>query len=125
MQLDSNGVTPEPKEKLQPARRKRSHASDEFSAQFGAEGLSLKVALPKWAKTVLAVLLAVGLLKSVVVVKAIEIHDRYQQSQIAHNKLVKELAEQIQKEEKKRREAEQESEGAIHMRLFQYHLRQD
>jgi hypothetical protein len=100
---------------------KRPTRSDEFSAQFGAEGLSLKMSLPKWAKTVLAILLAVGLLESLVVVKAIEIHDRYEQSQVAHNRLVSQLTEQVRKAEEAKRQAEQQTQAAVATRAFQRH----
>lgn len=100
-----------------------TNKSDELSAQFGAEGLSLKVALPRWAKTVIAILLAVGFLESVVVVKAIEIHDRYEQSQVAHRRLVKELTEAIQKAEKEKQDAETQTQIAISERLSEAHFR--
>jgi len=109
----------EPDGKIHPTPK-----SDEFSAQFGAEGLSLKIALPKWAKTVVAILLAIGFLESIVVVKAIEIHDRYEQSQIAHDRLVKQLTEQVQKAEKERQNAEEFSQAGLNALLAIEH-RQD
>jgi hypothetical protein len=108
----------EPDAKSQPTTQKHLAKSEDFSAQFGAEGLSLKMALPKWAKTVIAILLAVGFLESVVVIKAIEIHDRYEQSQIAHDRLVKELTAQVQK-------AEAETQAAINSRTMAYHFNEN
>lgn len=95
---------------------------DQLSAQFGAEGLSLKIALPKWAKTVIAILLAIGFLESIVVLKAIEIHDRYEQSQIAHNRLVKELREELEKAEAAKMDAETKALAEQDVRLFAKHI---
>jgi len=119
MQSQHHEANPSPAGETHPGTRPAKH--DEFSAQFGAEGLSLKIALPRWAKTVLAILLAIGLLESLVVLKAIEIHDRYEQSQIAHNRLVAQLTEEIRTKEQEKNKAEKETQAFISLQAAERH----
>jgi hypothetical protein len=100
---------------------KKARESDKLAANFGSEGLSLKISLPKWAKIVIAVLLAIGFLESFVIVKAIEIHERYEKSQIEHGRLIKELTEQVQQAEKEKQQAELATQASIYMRLLSKH----
>src|SRR5271155_2278296 len=97
---------------------KKARPFDKLDANFGSEGLSLKISLPKWARIVTAVLLAIGVLESVVVVKAIQIHERYEKSQIEHTSLVRELTEQVQLAEKEKQHTELATQASIYAQLL-------